>query len=195
MHIDKPDLVILAIVGAILAGVLLMELLRLVISDVYELLARHAKVKQEIQQIQRTAEKLAVANRDTTRVRDQRIAQRFRDTSALQRLEKECEEFERRRVEVWHDLGPPSATGMALYSADIANSALTNGVVAGMETICPLWRHLHRARVWARTEMDARTALQNEFALADGFTVTNLRQVQGSAPSGGLAARGAPASV
>lgn len=184
MHIEKPDLVIITIVGAILAGVVLLELLRLVINDVYEMIARHAKVKKEIDQIRRTAEKVAAANRDTVRVRDARIALRFRETSNLQRLEKECEEFERRRVEVWHDLGGPSASGLALYSADISNSALTNGVVAGMESICPLWRHLHRARVWARTEMEARTALQQEFALADGYSVTNVRQVQGSSAPG-----------
>jgi hypothetical protein len=191
VHIDKPDLVILTIVGAILAGVLLLELLRLVINDVYEMIARHAKVKKEIQQIRRLAEKVVAANRDTVRVRDQRVAQRFRETSNLQRLEKECEEFERRRIEVWHDLGGPSASGLALYSADISNSALTNGVVSGMESICPLWRHLHRARIWARTEMEARTALQEEFALGDGYTVTNVRQVQGSGAPGGLTARGA----
>lgn len=185
MQIDKPDLVVLTIVGGTLAAVVVLELLRFVIGDVYEWIARHAKTKAEIQQIRRQAEKVMAANREAGRVRDQRIAMRFRETSTLQRLEAEREQFESRRVEVWHDLGGPTATGQTLYSADITNSALKNGVIAGMESICPLWRHLHRARIWARTEMEARTGLQQEFSLADGFTVTNLRPVQGAAPSAG----------
>ncbi|WP_148293887.1 hypothetical protein [Azospirillum sp. B4] len=191
MQIDKPDLVILTIVGGTLAGLVLLELLRVIIGDIYEWIARHANVKREIHQIRRLAEKVMAANREAGRVRDQRIAMRFRETSTLQRLEAECEQFESRRIEVWHDLGGPTASGQTLYSADISNSALKNGVVAGMATICPLWRHLHRARIWARTEMEARTALQQEFSLADGFTVTNLRPVQGAVPSTGAQARAA----
>ncbi|MDE1148427.1 MAG: hypothetical protein PW843_17715 [Azospirillaceae bacterium] len=183
---------VLAIVGAVVAAMVLLELLRLIIGDLYEWMASHAKVKGEIQEIKRTTEKLVAANRENGRLRDQRTAVRFRQSTDLQRLEKECEQFEQRRVEVWHRLGEAPAKGLSLYVAEINNNALRNGVVSGINAICPLWRHVNRARIWARNDRDARTSLQQEFALADGFSIDNLRQAAQptAAPAAGKATLG-----
>ncbi|TWB35902.1 hypothetical protein [Nitrospirillum pindoramense] len=178
MQVAQSDLVVLSVAGAVLAAVALLEVLRLVIVDIYEWAAKYRWIKYEIQQTRRTTENLWAQNRANAMVRDRNNAERFRLNTILHRMQQECEELERRRVDVWHEVGDATLDDQ-LYLADLNNRSLMERAAAGAEEICPLWRYTHRARVWAGNERQARSRLLLAFGPKDGFTINNLRAAQG----------------
>ncbi|MEA1651508.1 hypothetical protein UAJ10_21145 [Nitrospirillum sp. BR 11164] len=178
MQVAQSDLVVLSVAGAVVAAIALLEVLRLVIVDIYEWAAKYRRIKYEIQQTRRTTENLWATNRANAALRDRRNAERFRLNTILHRMEQEREELERRRVEVWHEVGDATLDDQ-LYLADLNNRSLMERAAAGMEEICPIWRYTHRVRVWAGNERQARSRLLLAFSPKDGFSVNNLRAAQG----------------
>ncbi|MDE1148431.1 MAG: hypothetical protein PW843_17735 [Azospirillaceae bacterium] len=178
MQVAQSDMVVLSIAGAVLAAVGLLEVLRLVITDIYEWAAKYRSIQYETQQARRTTEKLWSQNRAATILRERQNSERFRLNTILHRMEQECEDLERRRVEVWHEVGEATLDDQ-LYLADLYNRTLTDRAAAGVEEICPLWRYTHRVRIWGGNERQARSRLLLAFNPKDGFSIGNLRAAQG----------------
>ncbi|WP_044562648.1 hypothetical protein [Azospirillum sp. B4] len=178
MQVAQSDLVVLSVAGAVLAAIALLEVLRLVITDIYEWAAKYRSIKYEIHQTRRTTENLWAQNRASAILRDRRNSERFRLNTILHRMEQECEDLERRRVEVWHEVGDATLDDQ-LYLADLTSRSLMERAAAGAEDICPIWRYTHRARIWAGNERQARSRLLLAFSPKDGFTINNLRAAQG----------------
>lgn len=184
MHLElsTSDVVILSASAACLVAIVLLEMLRVVIPDIYEWVADHDKVKREIKEGQAALEKLMARNREQAAHRDRRNAERFRMKSQLARLEMTLGAVERDRVEIWHDLGHQGVADN-LYTARVANRILADQAQRDFDSAPVIWRYTNNVRVWAPGERPVRQMLTTEFPPDSGYAVQEVTFVS-SARSG-----------
>lgn len=173
LELSTSDTVILSAAAACLVAIVLVEMLRVVIPDVYEWVADHDKVRRETREGQATLEKLMARNREQGAHRDRRNAERFRMKSQLARLEMTLGAVERDRVEVWHELGRQGVAD-SLYTARVANRILADQSNRDFDSAPTIWRYTNQVRVWAAGERPARQLLVAEFSPDSGFAVQEL---------------------
>lgn len=173
LELSTSDVIILSSAAACLVAIVLLEMLRVVIPDVYEWVADHAKVKRETREGQAALERLMAVNRENAAQRDRRSAERFRMKSQLARLEMTLSAVERDRVEVWHELGRQGVAD-SLYTARVANRTLADQSGRDFDSAPSIWRYTNNVRIWAAGERPARQMLTAEFSPDSGFAVQEL---------------------
>ncbi|MFV3129383.1 hypothetical protein [Niveispirillum sp. KHB5.9] len=173
LELTTSDVVILSGAAACLVAIVLLEMLRVVIPDVYEWVADHDKVRRETREAQAALEKLMAHNREHAAHRDRRNAERFRMKSQLSRLEMTLGAVERDRVEVWHELGRQGVAD-SLYTGRVANRMLADQAQRDFDSAPTIWRYTNNVRVWAPGERNARQMLATEFPADSGFALQEL---------------------
>lgn len=173
LQLAASDVVILSAAAACLVAIVLLEMLRVVIPDIYEWVADHEKVRREIREGQAMLEKLMARNVEQAAQRDRRNAERFRMKSQLSRLEMTLGAVERDRVEVWHELGTQGVAD-SLYTARVVNRILADQTSRDFDSAPGIWRYTNNVRVWAAGERQARQALAAEFPADSGYAVQEI---------------------
>lgn len=173
LDLSTSDVVVLSGAAACLVAIVLVEMLRVVIPDIYEWVADHDKVKRETKEGQAALEKLMARNREHGALRDRRNAERFRMKSQLARLEMTLAAVERDRVEVWHELGRQGVADN-LYTARVANRILGDQSNREFDSAPCIWRYTNNIRIWAAGERPARQMLAAEFPTDSGFAVVDV---------------------
>jgi hypothetical protein len=173
IELATSDVVILSLAAACLVGVVVLELLRVVVPDIYEWVADHAKIQREIKEARPMLERTLAQNMDQGALRDRRNAERFRMKSQLSRLEMMLMAAERERVQVWHHLGQ-QAIGDSLFCAKMENRKLADLSAKDFDSAPIIWRYHNQIRVWAPSEHQARLMLTNAFPPQEGFVVREL---------------------
>lgn len=179
LELSTSDIVVLSGAAACLVAIVLLEMLRVVIPDIYEWLADHNKVKRETRDAQAALEKLMARNQENAAQRDRRNAERFRMKSQLARLEMTLAAVERDRVEVWHELGRQGVAD-SLYSARVANRLLADQAQRDFDSAPVIWRYINNVRIWAPGERSARQMLTTEFPADSGFAVQDVTFISAS---------------
>jgi hypothetical protein len=173
LDLSTSDVVVLSGAAACLVAIVLVEMLRVVIPDIYEWVADHDKVRRETKEGQAALEKLTARNREQGAQRDRRNAERFRMKSQMARLEMTLAAVERDRVEVWHELGRQGVADN-LYTARVANRLLADQSNREFDSAPCIWRYTNNIRIWAAGERPARQILTTEFPTDSGFAVADL---------------------
>jgi hypothetical protein len=191
LEIAESDVIILSIAAACLVAAVLLEMLRVILPDLYQWVADHAKVQAEIKTTKRALAATLDKNREMTAVRDRRSAERFRLKSQLSRTEMTLAGLERDRVEVWHELGDPGV-GENLYVARVGHRMLADRSQKDFDSAPSIWRYGNAARIWAGNDRSARARLQAAFPAADGYSTGEPTLVMSAraTPDGGGAPRG-----
>ena len=179
LELSTSDIVVLSGAAACLVAIVLLEMLRVVIPDIYEWVADHHKVKREMREAQVALEKLMARNRENAAQRDRRNAERFRMKSQLARLEMTLGAVERERVEIWHELGRQGVAD-SLYTARVANRLLADQAQRDFDSAPVIWRYTNNVRIWAPGERSARQMLTTEFPADSGFAVQEVTFVSAS---------------
>ena len=175
-QLSTSDVVVLSVAAACVAAAGVLEMLRVVIPDIYEWVADHRKVKREIKENQAAAEKLLVRNSEQAALRDRRNAERFRMKSQLVRLQMTLAAAEREQVEVWHELGQQGVAD-SLFSSRVANRRIAEQSTRDFDSAPSIWRYTNNVRVWASGERAARQLLMTEFPSDSGFALQDLTLV------------------
>jgi len=173
LDLSTSDVIVLSGAAACLVAIVLLEMLRVVIPDIYEWVADHDKVRRETKEGQATLEKLMARNREQGALRDRRNAERFRMKSQMARLEMTLAAVERDRVEVWHELGRQGVADN-LYTARVANRILADQSNREFDSAPCIWRYTNNIRIWAAGERPARQMLAAEFPADSGFAVADV---------------------
>ncbi|OYQ34231.1 hypothetical protein CHU95_12335 [Niveispirillum lacus] len=184
LELSTSDIVILSGAAACLVAIVLLEMLRVVIPDIYEWVADHEKVKRETREAQAALEKLLARNRENAAQRDRRNAERFRMKSHVSRLEMTLSAVERDRVEVWHELGRQGVAD-SLFSAGVANRLLAEQAQRDFDSAPVIWRYTNTVRIWAPGERSARQMLATEFPADSGYAVQDLTYISSSSAGDG----------
>lgn len=184
MQLAASDVIILSGAAACLVAVVLLEMLRVIIPDVYEWVADHNKIKREIKDAKANLDKTLARNAENGALRDRRNAERFRMKSQLSRLEMTLGAVERDRVEVWHELGQ-QVLGDSLFTARAANRRLADLTTKDFDSAPCIWRYSNQIRIWAGSERAARQMLATEFPADAGFAVTDIMAVAGGRSGAG----------
>lgn len=181
MHLElaQSDVIILAIAAACLVGVVVLEMIRFVLPEVYAWIADHEKVKREIREGRALLEKLYQQNQEQAGLRDRRNAERFRLKSQMSRLEMMLAAAEKARAEVWHELGQ-QVIGDTLFVAKLGNRRLADMAQRDFDSAPVIWRYDNSVRIWAPTEQRARQMLAAEFPSRDGYAVLEINAVSGN---------------
>lgn len=175
-QLSTSDVVVLTAAVACVASAGVVEMLRVIVPDVYEWLADHRKVKREIRENQATAEKLIARNREQAAIRDRRNAERFRMKSQLARLEMTLAAVERDRVEVWHELGQQGVADQ-LFTSRVANRRIAEQSTRDFDSAPSIWRYTNNVRIWAPADRPARQLLAAEFPSESGYAIQELTLV------------------
>lgn len=173
LELSASDVVILSTAAASLVAAVILELLRVVIPDIYEWVADHQKIRREIGEGQVALARLRDVNRVQGAQRDRRNAERFRMKSQLSRLEMTLAAVERERVEVWHELGQQGVADQ-LFTARLTNRRLADQSAREFDSAPVIWRYGNNVRVWAPAERVARQMLAAAFPGDDGFLVQDI---------------------
>lgn len=173
LQLTASDIVILSAAAACLVAAVLLEMLRVVIPDIYEWVADHNKIKREITAARTSLDRVMAGNREQTALRDRRNAERFRMKSQLSRLEMTVAAVERDRVRVWHELGRQRIADSA-YQARIANRKLAEAAARDFDSAPVIWRYANHARVWAPNDRAARLLLATAFPADEGYVVDQI---------------------
>lgn len=173
IELAASDVVILSLAAACLVGTVVLELLRVVLPDIYEWFADHAKVLREIKETGPLLERTLAQNMEQGALRDRRNAERFRLKSQLSRLEVMLTGAERDRVQVWHHLGQ-QAIGDSLFVARLDNKRLADVSHKDFDSAPVIWRYQNQIRVWAPSEHQARQLLANAYPPQEGYTLREL---------------------
>lgn len=189
LEIAESDVVILSIAAALLVAAVMLEMLRLIIPDVYEWVADHQKIKREIKEARSTLEKLLARNQDQAAVRDRKNAERFRLKSQLSRAEVTLGALIRERVEVWHELGE-QVVGDQLYIARVLHRLNADKSAKDFDSAPLIWRFTNNVRIWAQGERAARARLHAAFPAAEGYSTSEITLVQGASKPAETAAAG-----
>lgn len=192
LEIDASDVVILSIAAATLVAAVMLEMMRVIIPDVYEWAADHQKVKAEIAEAKKSIEKITLLNRERAAVRDRKNAERFRLKSILSRTEMTLAALEKERVEVWHDVGE-QVIGDTLYLVRVANRAAADRSQRDFDLAPMIWRYTNTVRIWAPNEKTARARLQAAFTADDGYSSSEMVSLGGA--RGGDAKKAEPAAA
>lgn len=176
LELATSDVVILSGAAACLVAMVLLEMLRVVIPDIYEWVADHEKVRRETREGQVALDKLMARNREQAGHRDRRNAERFRMKSQLSRLEMMLGAVERDRVEIWHELGRQGVAD-SLFTARVTNRMLADKAQRDFDSAPIIWRYTNNVRVWAGNERTVRQMLAMEFPTESGFTLQELTLV------------------
>ncbi|MFV3076426.1 hypothetical protein [Niveispirillum fermenti] len=182
LELSAADVVILSTAAASLVAAVILEMLRVVIPDIYEWVADHQKIRREIAEGQVALARLRETNRVQAAHRDRRNAERFRMKSQLSRLEMTLAAVERERVEVWHERGQQGVADQ-LFTARLANRRLADQSARDFDSAPVIWRYGNNIRVWAPAERVARQMLSAAFPADDGFMILDF------ASAGSTAAR------
>lgn len=181
LQIAESDVIVLSIAAACLVAAVVLELLRLVLPDIYEWAADHAKVRAEIGEAKRHLARTLTSNREQGALRDRRNAERFRLKSQLSRTEMALAALERDRIEVWHELGEP-VLGDQLYVGRVGHRQMAATSHKDFDSAPVIWRYGNGVRIWAAQERAARARLHATFPAADGYSTSELTPVPMAAP-------------
>jgi len=184
LAIDHSDVVILSIAAACMAAAAILELLRVVIPDVYEWAADHHKIRSEIRQTRSAIEKTLENTRQLAALRDRRNAERFRLKSTLNRNEMQLATLERERLDIWHELGEP-VVGETLFIARVSHRIKADRASKDFDSAPVTWRFTNLVRIWAANDRQARVKLQEAFPAAEGYSTSDVAPVQGPQKSPG----------
>lgn len=179
LELAQSDIIIFAIAAACLVGVVVLEMIRFVLPEVYAWIADHEKVKREIREGRVLLEKLQQENKEQAGLRDRRNAERFRLKSQMSRVEMMLVAAEKARAEVWHELGQ-QMIGDTLFVAKLANRRLADMVQRDFDSAPVVWRYDNAVRIWASTEQRARQMLAAEFPVRDGYSILEFAASTGN---------------
>lgn len=184
LELSPSDVIIFSIAVASLVGIVVLELIRVVLPDLYAWMADHKQVQKEIREGRVMLERMTAQARDLASQRDRKNAERFRLKSQLSRVEMTLGSLERERVEVWHEIGR-QLVGEGLYIAGVNNPKLGDMAKRDFDQAPVIWRYGNRVRVWAPTEHKARTLLATTFPTQEGYNVLDLHALRSSTRSAG----------
>jgi hypothetical protein len=179
---DTSDIITLSIAAACLVAAVTLELLRVIIPDIYEWFADHRKVREEILDAKRNIEKLTARNREQGASHDRKNAERFRLKSTLSRAEVALSQLERERFEVWHELGE-STVADQLFVCKVYNRLLADKSQRDADGAPAIWRFGSSVRIWAQQDRAARSRLQSVFPQQENFSFGELTQIPLQAPT------------
>ncbi|WP_119678981.1 hypothetical protein [Indioceanicola profundi] len=177
LQIADSDVVVLSLAAACLAAAIVMELLRIVLPDIYEWIADYAAIKVEITRTRNLTVRTLEGNRRQAVLRERRNAERFRLKSKLSRTEMTLAALESDRVEVLHELGE-AALGSQLFIARVSHRRFADASHKDFDSAPCIWRYGNVVRIWASQERAARSMLQSAFPAAKGYSVGEMTQVQ-----------------
>lgn len=178
LHLTASDIVVLSSAAACLVAAVLLEMLRVVIPDIYEWVADHHKIKREIKMARTSLERVMAGNREQTALRDRRNAERFRMKSQLSRLEMTLSTVERDRIQVWHELGHQGVADSA-FQVRVANRRLAEAATRDFDSAPVIWRYANHVRVWAPHDRAARMLLNSTFPADQGYVVDQVTLASG----------------
>lgn len=177
LHLTTSDIVVLSAAAACLVAAALLEMLRVVIPDIYEWVADHEKIKRETKAARTSLERVLADNREQTAVRDRRNAERFRMKSQLSRLEMMLAAVERDRIQIWHELGRQGIAD-GVYQARVSNRRLAETAARDFDSAPVIWRYANHIRVWAPSDRAARLLITDAFPAGDGYGVEDVVQMR-----------------
>lgn len=180
LELMDSDVVILSVAAAALTAAVLMEMLRVVIPDIYEWLADYRKVRQEIRETEQALNRLLTANMEQAALRDRRNAERFRLKSNFSRIEMQLQTLERDRTEFWHELGEQSL-GENLYTARVLHRGFADLSTRDFDSAPVIWRHTNNVRIWAPSDRQARQRLMTAFPSEAGYSTSEVTLVAAAA--------------
>lgn len=182
-RITDSDVVIFAIAAGCMVAVVIVELLRFAITDIYEWIADYRSVLRETKEARSSIERFSATSRDLIVIRDRKNAERFRLKSSLSRWEMERAGLERARIEFWHELGQRTI-GDQPFVARVQNRPMADQSLRAYDSAPVIWRYGNQVRIWAQSERMAQHMLTTAFPPMDGYAHGDivLEQAPGATP-------------